>query len=545
MIPMKQYTKKLLFMLAITLSVIASPHVASADSLQIYCNKFDDTWFTTMAFVPSGYCNPGTWGSLPITTAAAEFNASLSIALIGDGESIEKMDEMFRTDTVGSNIPFGSNRDVGDRHEEFTAVLMGSFATRRSTNSWEPVWSNTGKETGHRQNVSITYIIRQGKCYATLGVSGEGPLNSTLYYGILMEKASGEAKHIAETMVKIGTCGGATQPEVKTTPTTAPPAPSDNPDSVNISGNSNLVMRPKPTLTTTSRDVPTVPQSFDAPTNLDRAKDLETDDLPPASLQGYAEALAENAPTNDDVKLPPIPEKVKRPPLTAVVAELDGHADMKLADGTWVTLEVGSVIPNDAIVYTGYAATMLIRFSDHLIVILRSLSELSVKQFETDPSVYRTELKLESGELRFKVLEGTMKTDMKVSTPISTGAVTGTDFAVSYDKESGISVFEIYDHSVKVTSNATGEEKTISSSYGSPIRRIEVGSDGVMIEKIAVPKSEWEDFVAKNILEQNTAGGKEFFWTFLALIILAGGFLVYKNGLLNKIVPIKSDKSQP
>ena len=202
---------KFLFTLAVAFFVVASPGVASADTLQVYCTRFNDAWFTNMSF-GYGFCFPGTYADMPITTSEATFGASLSIGLIGEGESIEKMDEQFRTDTVGSNIPFGANRDVGDRHEEFNAVPLGSFATRRSINSWEPVWDNTGKEIGHRQNVSITYIIRLGRCYATLGVHGEGPLNSTLYYGTLSEKASGEAGHVTETMVAaIGMCGGTAQ----------------------------------------------------------------------------------------------------------------------------------------------------------------------------------------------------------------------------------------------------------------------------------------------------------------------------------------------
>lgn len=240
----------------------------------------------------------------------------------------------------------------------------------------------------------------------------------------------------------------------------------------------------------------------------------------------YAKAFVENQPTDDDLKPVELPEELKNQPLTATITEIDGYADMKLADGTWVILKKGSFIPNDAVVYTGYDATILIQFRDHLVVYLRSLSELSIKQFETDPSVYRTELKLESGELRFKVEESTIKTDMKVSTPNASGSVSGTDWAVSYDKKSGASIYEIYDHSVKVT-NSLGETKTVSSSYGSKILRIEVGREGTMTEKTAIPKSEWEEFFdgqQKSGKPKNT-----WFVLILGIFIIGGiGYSIYR-----------------
>jgi len=60
---------------------------------------------------------------------------------------------------------------------------------------------------GHRQDVTIGYIVRQGRCYATMGVHGTGPLNSTLYYNTLFSKMTAEAERVTETMKRIGVCG--------------------------------------------------------------------------------------------------------------------------------------------------------------------------------------------------------------------------------------------------------------------------------------------------------------------------------------------------
>ena len=55
--------------------------------------------------------------------------------------------------------------------------------------------------------MTIGYIVRQGRCYATMGVHGTGPLNSTLYYNTLFSKMTAEAERVTETMKRIGVCG--------------------------------------------------------------------------------------------------------------------------------------------------------------------------------------------------------------------------------------------------------------------------------------------------------------------------------------------------
>lgn len=219
------------------------------------------------------------------------------------------------------------------------------------------------------------------------------------------------------------------------------------------------------------------------------------------------ESLLDNAPAETDLKPADPPPPPTKELFTGVVRELDGFADMQLQDGTWVELKIGDVIPYNAKVFTGYDATMEIRFSDHLIIIMRSLEDFSVQPWQTNPEAYRTELKLESGALRFKVEEGTMKTDMKVSTPNASASIVGTDFGVKYDKGSGVSIFEIYDGTIEIQDNAVHEKKILSSSYGSPIKRLEISKDGGIVEKIAVPKNQkgekipiWIYFVGVTVL---------------------------------------------
>lgn len=252
----------------------------------------------------------------------------------------------------------------------------------------------------------------------------------------------------------------------------------------------------------------------------------------------YEPALVDTAPKDSDLgqyfgkDAPPYDSQGR---LQFVVRNLDGSADMQLADGTWVEVQEGSIIPYGAAILTGYAATAELESSNHLVIVLRSLSEINVEQFVKDASVYRTELKLETGELRFKVLEPDLKTDMRVQTPNTTASPAGTDFGVSYNKETDTSVWEIYDKSITVT-NTAGETATISSSYGSPIRRVKIGSDGAITEKVAIPKDEWTNFAPQNQNTRNTSAA--WIWVAVFLFLLASGLgclAYFKRDVIAKI----------
>ncbi len=112
----------------------------------------------------------------------------------------------------------------------------------------------------------------------------------------------------------------------------------------------------------------------------------------------------------------------------------------------------------------------------------------------------------------------------------------GTDFAVSYDRGSGKIIAEIYDGTIKV---AAGEKTyPLSSSYGGEIKRIEIGMNGEVIEKTAVPGVVWRE---KSRGEPKKAVGVEVEssdkrpWRWVLLVVgvvglaVAGGVLYRKR----------------
>jgi len=152
--------------------------------------------------------------------------------------------------------------------------------------------------------------------------------------------------------------------------------------------------------------------------------------------------------------------------------------------------------------------------------------------------------------VKFKVQQGDFRTDMQVTTPNSTASPTGTHLRAAYDKNTGVTVYEIYDGSLLVT-NKAGETKIISSSYGKPIERIEVAKDGAMTEQIAIPKDEWQARRTESVpqAQSKESRGNGVLWILFTLTLGGGVFALYKTGKLKLIIQkvlalVRRDKSK-
>lgn len=117
------------------------------------------------------------------------------------------------------------------------------------------------------------------------------------------------------------------------------------------------------------------------------------------------------------------------------------------------------------------------------------------------------------------------------------------DFGVGYDTKSGMSIVEVYNGSVEV-SNKSGQSKTISTVYGSDIKRVEVNKDGVMTQKIAIPQSEWEAFLASNQKKEQEANAKSSFPIIPAIAVLGMGGLIFFLYRTGKLVSLHKTSSQ-
>ncbi len=116
------------------------------------------------------------------------------------------------------------------------------------------------------------------------------------------------------------------------------------------------------------------------------------------------------------------------------------------------------------------------------------------------------------------------------------------DFLVGYNSSTKQSAIEIYDGSLTIQ-NKTGQSKTISSSYGSEIKRIDVDQNGEMIEKIAIPQSQWEAFLASQQKETESEPSGNVLPIIAIAILSMGGtvFFLHRKG---KLMPLYKSLSQ-
>ncbi|MBI1919188.1 hypothetical protein HYS29_01225 [Candidatus Microgenomates bacterium] len=107
------------------------------------------------------------------------------------------------------------------------------------------------------------------------------------------------------------------------------------------------------------------------------------------------------------------------------------------------------------------------------------------------------------------------------------------DFGIGYNAKSAISIVEVYNGSITVT-NGADYSKTISTIYGSEIKRIEIDKNNEMAEKIAIPGSEWEAFLASRKTEAKNTNTNGIMMTVIILGASIGGtmFFLYRTGKL-------------
>ena len=134
------------------------------------------------------------------------------------------------------------------------------------------------------------------------------------------------------------------------------------------------------------------------------------------------------------------------------------------------------------------------------------------------------------GQVTFKTLGG------------AAGSAENADFGIGYNAKSAVSIFEVYNGSITVT-NKTGNAKIISATYGSEIKQIEVDKNEVMSEKIAIPQSQWQAFLASKQEKKGETKENTLPIVPAVAVLGLGGiiFLLYRTG---KLLPLYKTSSQ-
>ncbi|MBI2315031.1 hypothetical protein HYU93_03175 [Candidatus Daviesbacteria bacterium] len=139
----------------------------------------------------------------------------------------------------------------------------------------------------------------------------------------------------------------------------------------------------------------------------------------------------------------------------------------------------------------------------------------------------------EQGQVTFKTPDGTSV------------SADNADFGIGYNAKSSVSIVEVYNGSITIT-NMAGNSKTISATYGSEIKQIEVNKDEVISERIAIPQSQWQAFLVRVSKQEKKEEPKENTLPIagaVAVLVLGGiVFFLYRTGKLMQLYQIASQK---
>src|SRR3989338_1811862 len=136
------------------------------------------------------------------------------------------------------------------------------------------------------------------------------------------------------------------------------------------------------------------------------------------------------------------------------ITTISGETEVLLPDGTIVELSEGVKngtislpygLPEKAQIFTCDETIVRIGIGGGAIITIDALSEFTLDKFAVDRSRAQpevtTRMRLKTGKVEVDIAKGAFTSDMKIATPVNTGAVTGTHFAVAYDGTTGLSIF--------------------------------------------------------------------------------------------------------
>ena len=256
------------------------------------------------------------------------------------------------------------------------------------------------------------------------------------------------------------------------------------------------------------------------------------------------EALVETTPREDDLstgatQLDLIPEEQRKRYIlpewrrnVIFALRTEGQPEVHHPDGSVIIIKEGDfiILGFGSRVITGPRTRLQFAISENAFGFLEQSSQLEYKALKRPTTTLFGEeetlqmLEIQQGSGRFKDVPA------PVWTPVNTGGVRGTDYAVAYDPVREEAIVEVYDGEVEVVA-LNGDSKIVKAAYGSQIRRVEIKADYQLTEKIAIPSSEWESYVLSRnkAPESSSEGGNSVLFLVIILIIIAigVGYFIY------------------
>lgn len=121
----------------------------------------------------------------------------------------------------------------------------------------------------------------------------------------------------------------------------------------------------------------------------------------------------------------------------ASILSLSGSVEIKKPDGVWQAARTGQNVSSESMIATGFASSAVLSVGG-MDITLSPLTRMSIDNIAEEKDAVNTNLSLKTGRLRASSSSGARKPrraiDFKISTPVATAAVRGTDFYISTNK---------------------------------------------------------------------------------------------------------------
>ena len=124
-------------------------------------------------------------------------------------------------------------------------------------------------------------------------------------------------------------------------------------------------------------------------------------------------------------------------PLSATVVSVTGVAE-KFTAGKWEPLKAKEKLDELAIIRTGLRSKVVLKFADRGQVTVNSGTKVGISQFRKEGDLVRAHLGLKYGTMRATVDATRGPNDVRISTPVSTLSVRGSDAQIGFSSDGGL-----------------------------------------------------------------------------------------------------------
>ncbi|MBU0596095.1 FecR family protein, partial [Candidatus Bipolaricaulota bacterium] len=170
-------------------------------------------------------------------------------------------------------------------------------------------------------------------------------------------------------------------------------------------------------------------------------------------------------------------------------------------DTKWRPLTKGLKLPYGTRIETQLGAKAYIKWVENgkrvHAAVMQPLTQMTTgKHVKDEETVVRIAGLLKIGTVRVRVDKTALKCDLSVSTPNCVAGVTGTAFESSYDEATGTSAYVVFEGTVVVTNDRTGETVTIVGAGDGTGQRATIIGDTIVVDTVtdldASPGGDWD-----------------------------------------------------